>query len=491
MRMIFCIAILMLGNLSAQEDSPTSAEPLVYTTSTVLQDYQKLMSLVDDPNRPRDQLVQALIDMLNQREFVDREVLVCMHSLLPKEFYTLVLDYQGDPDTVFPSYKIISPEQYFTHTFDRQVFRVLNVNEISRWGQDELRNFVQDTYQFLVYHVTSLNHLDRTVLNLDGDEFGKIITPSGVDKVYLRQSILRLSNQACQSRVNFNANLRNNLMAFGIPENLWDEDLRSSLYIGNRDWVEVLCNEFIQTTQLLLSDTVDLNRMSEKNMLYCYFIFLYRAQSYSGMAATLIDHISELYSDLIKTESTYCKRQEELKALNASIKAMLIKIEKLKEEYKRSQQAKHKDDLSTTKRQKEIDRLERKIKESEAKIKELRQQSADHPDKMKIHQKLLDDKAKERQNLATGLKELAEGLEQLKTRIQELRQREDHREEYVKASAEMRDLSSQLYQLQGIYEVFLKNSRQESLRSENARLKAENAEIDEEIARLEAELAGN
>ncbi len=489
MRLIFCIAILMLGNLVAQEDSPTSSEPLVYTTSMVLQDYQKLMSLVDDPNRPQEQLVQALMDMLNKREFIDREVLVCMHSLLPKEFYALVLDYQGDPDAVFPSYSLKSSTQYFTHTFDRRTHKVLNVQELSLWEQDALRKFVQDNYQFLIYHVTSLNHLDRDVLNLDGYEFSRIITPMGVNKTYLRQSILKLSNLACQGRLNFNKNLRNNLTAFGIPVYLWNEDIESSLSLGNRDWVHALCNEFIRTTQLILCDSVDLSRMEEKNMLYCYFIFLYRAQSYSSMAATLIGQVSELYSGLAKTESAYYKRREELKVLNASLNIMSTEIEELKEEYKQFQQAKHKVDQSITKTQKEIDQLERKIKEFEAKIKELRQQSAQHPDKMKIHQRLLDDKAKESQDLADDLKELAEGLDKLKSQIQELRQREDHREEYVKASAVLRELSAQRDQLHGIYEVFAQNSGQERLRLENARLKAENSALDAEIARLEAELA--
>ena len=141
--------------------------------------------------------------------------------------------------------------------------------------------------------------------------------------------------------------------------------------------------------------------------------------------------------------------------------------------------------------QKEMNDLERKIIDGSNRGNESRQKSLNHPDKIKIHKKLLDEKVNERQSVEAQLENLKVILDNLSQEVEKLRAREDHREEYVKASAELRKAEEKRDQIQGIYEVFLQNSEQERLRLENARLKIENADLDAEIARLEAELAGD
>ena len=491
MKIILFLMVSLGVNFAAEDGGSTNAESVVFTTSTVLEDYHNMMALIDNPNRSEEQLLASLMDMLNQRAFVDREILICMHSLLPEEFYGLLLGYDGDPEKLFPLHAITSSTQIFTHTFDRKVYRVLTLQEMRFWDQTELRKFVQDSYRFLIYHVTSLNHLNRNVLHLDEDNFKEIINSKGVNKPNVSKAILELSVQASQYRKNFNDNFRYNLAAFGVPDEMWSEDISSSLYIGNQDWIKAQCEGFIKTAGLVLSNSVNLDQIPENDLLYCYFIFLYRAQAYTNMAATLLDHITELYVEQNRVESDYYKRQRDLESLNMELDQTKKQLEQLKERHKAAQKNSTKTMQAIQKLQKEMNDLERKIIDGSNRVNESRQKSLNHPDKIKIHKKLLDEKVNERQSVEAQLENLKVILDNLSQEVEKLRAREDHREEYVKASAELRKAEEQRDQIQGIYEVFLQNSGQEHLRLENARLKIENADLDAEIARLEAELAGD
>jgi hypothetical protein len=406
-----------------------------------------------------------------------------MHSLIPQNLYPQVFGDGAILDDIFPSYKLESSTQTFTFTYDRTIHFVLSLTEVSFWDAEKLQIFVDENYRFLVYYITSLNHLNRNDLDATSDELDTFYQNGVVDKARGLGIINKLLEEAQKNRQNFNVNIRLNSSILGIPIKIWSENCSSSLYLGNRDWSDSLCESFVETTMRLKMNPPRLNDITDSQFLYCYFIARYRAQSCRSMSSSLLSCINELYAEQIKG---YTSNHAQM------LKSLQSKIDRLTKAFgKKEKEAKAMGNQNTAlsnailKLQKQIQQIEKQIRDARKNIETTESVFRLYSEKIENAQQVFDTIHRDHQEVLREINHVTKEIIEINSEIKKLEERETHQAEYDAVCELLRQAQLQESQLQSIYEICAQNSAADRLRRDNDLLKQESQSMDDEIARLE------
>jgi hypothetical protein len=75
MKTLLLFVFFLIGYVKAQDLASETIGPSYITTKSVLDDYDYLTALICSPERSREELIEKIKHMLNQRDLIDREIL--------------------------------------------------------------------------------------------------------------------------------------------------------------------------------------------------------------------------------------------------------------------------------------------------------------------------------------------------------------------------------------------------------------------------------